>query len=282
MDRIRDILLYVAAAFAMLSFACAVYQAMNEKLASAGVLAAISVACTLLVFFPKLEVFKAFGIEARLSKTLDRAEEILGKLQRLSIISARTSYMTMAWGNRMGTPSAKDKQTVLDDVDKQLADLNVTPQERREITRPYVQLIGFDFYTLFVRMLDRYLTWKNGDSIRVLNTNHTDEAKKMVEMLSVRGSDWRRVALGDTIYVRLTTYKFADELQRVMPTEWLDERERKAVDGLRAQMVRMFEDCERKGGYTTEAANFYDRYHDLGGYDEKIQELFGVNPSEGK
>jgi hypothetical protein len=35
MDRIRDILLYVAAAFAMLSFACAVYQAMNEKLQSA-------------------------------------------------------------------------------------------------------------------------------------------------------------------------------------------------------------------------------------------------------
>jgi hypothetical protein len=105
MDRIRDILLYVVAAFAMLSFACAVYQAMNEKVGSALALAGLAVACTLLVFFPRLEVFKAYGVEARLSQTLDRAEEILQKLQRLSVISARTSYMTMAWGNRMGTPN---------------------------------------------------------------------------------------------------------------------------------------------------------------------------------
>jgi hypothetical protein len=98
MDRIRDILLYVAAAFAMLSFACAIYQGMNEKNGSAAVLGGIAVASTLLVFFPRLEVFKAFGVEARLSQTLDRAQEILQELQRLSIISARTSYMTMAWG----------------------------------------------------------------------------------------------------------------------------------------------------------------------------------------
>jgi len=66
MDRIRDILLYVVAAFAMLSFACAVYQAMNEKNGSAAALGGIAVAATLLVFFPRLEVFKAFGVEARL------------------------------------------------------------------------------------------------------------------------------------------------------------------------------------------------------------------------
>ena len=65
MDRVRDILLYVVAAFAMFSFACSVYQAMNERNTSAGILAAIAVAGTLLVFFPRLELFKAFGIEAR-------------------------------------------------------------------------------------------------------------------------------------------------------------------------------------------------------------------------
>jgi hypothetical protein len=280
MDRIRDILLYVAAAFAMLSFACAVYQAMNDKLTSAGVLAAISVACTLLVFFPKLEMFKAFGVEARLSKTLDRAEEILQKLQRLSIISARTSYMTMAWGNRMGTPSAKDKQAVLDEVDQQLADLKVSAQERDVLKRPYVQLIGFDFFMLFTRVFDRYASWKNDELIRQLNANHNEKTKKAFESFSLSRDEWRRVALGDSLFERLTSYKFAEELQRAMPTGWLDERERKAAQSFGTQMVRMFEECERKGGYTPEAADFYDRYHDLGGYDEKIKELFGVNPSE--
>jgi hypothetical protein len=65
-----------------------------------------------------------------------------------------------------------------------------------------------------------------------------------------------------------------------MPTSWLDEREQRATEAFTAQVVRMVEECEKKGGYTTEAADFYDRYHDLGGYDEKIKELLGVNASE--
>ena len=280
MDRIREILLYVAAAFAMLSFACAVYQAMNKEPASAGILAAIAIVCTLLVFFPQLEMIKAFGIEARLSKTLDRAEEILGKLQRLSTISARTSYMAMAWGNRMGSPSAKDKQAVLDEVDQQLADLKVSTEERDALKRPYVQLIGFDFFMLFTRVFDRYASWKNDELLRQLNANHNEETKKAFESFSQKRDEWRRTALGDGLFGRLTSYKFAEEIQRVMPTGWLDERERKAAESFSTQMVRMFEECKKKGGYTLEAADFYDRYHDLGGYDAKIKDLFGVDPSE--
>ena len=279
MDRIRDILLYVVAAFAMLSLACAVYQAMNEKQWSAGVLGALAVACTFLVFFPRLEVFKAFGVEARLSQTLDRAQEILQELQRLSVISARTSYMTMAWGNRMGTPAAKDKQAVLDEVDRQLADLNVSAEERRALQRPYVQLIGFDFYMLFTRLLDRYGGWKGDDLLKQLNANNTEETRRAREAFSKAFSEWRKRALGNNVYGRRNVYKFDEEITRVAPDDWLDERERKAAAVLRAQMVRMFADCETKGGYTAEAAQFYDRYQDLGGSDQKIEELFGVNPS---
>jgi hypothetical protein len=280
MDRIRDILLYMVAAFAMLSFACAVYQAMNEKHGSAGILGALAVACTFLVFFPRLEVFKAFGVEARLSQTLDRAQEILQELQRLSIISARTSYMTVSWGNRMGTPAAKEKQAVLDEVDSQLAALKVSREERTALQRPYVQLIGFDFYLLFTRLFDRYGAWKQGELLRQLSANHNEQTAQAREVFAKGLNEWRRRAIGNDVYGRLTTYKFEEEMQRAAPDDWLDERERKAAASLRAQMVRMFADCEKKGGYTAEAAEFYDRYHDLSGYDRKINEVFGVNPSE--
>jgi hypothetical protein len=280
MDRIRDILLYVVAAFAMLSFACAVYQAMNEKHWSAGILGGIAVACTFLVFFPRLEMFKAFGVEARLSQTLDRAQEILQELQRLSVITARTSYMTMAWGNRMGAPAARDKQAILDEVDRQLADLNVSRDERSALQRPYVKLIGFDFYRLFVGLLDRYGNWKADDLVRQLNANHTEQAVLARERFTKEQSDWRAKALGNDVYAKLATYKFEEEMSRAAPDGWLDDKERKAAETLRAHMVRMFDECEKKGGYTIEAAEFYDRYHDLGGYDKKIKELFGVNPSD--
>jgi hypothetical protein len=280
MERVRDIFLYFVAALAMFALLCAVYQAMNDKKGSALTLGTIFLVSALIVFIPKLDVLEAWGVKAVLNKTLDRAEEIIGRLQRLSVISARTSYMIMAWGNRMATPSAKEKQAVLDDVDKQLADLNVTPQQRAEITRPYIQLIGFDFYLFFTRMFDRYLSWKNTEMVRQLNANNTEETRASFERYQVKQAEWRKKALGDNVFERLNSYKFADELQRVMPTDWLDERERKSAESLRVQLVKMFEECERKGGYTAEAADFYDRYHDLRGYDEKIQELFGVNPSE--
>jgi len=280
MDRVRDIFLYFVAALAMFALLCAVYQAMNDKKGSAVTLAAIFFGCAMIVFIQKLDVLEIFGVKAQLNKTLDRAEEIIGKMKRLSEINARASYMTMAWGNRMGTPSAKEKQAILDEVDAQLTDLNVTPQERKAITRPYTQMIGWDFYMLYARIFDRYLNWKNNDLVRRLNANQTEENKKAVQEFPAKLSAWRSLAFADTLFGRLNTFKFADELKRVMPTTLLDEREQRAAKAFTAQLVRMAEECEKKGGYTTEAADFYDHYHDLGGYDEKIKELFGVDSSE--
>jgi hypothetical protein len=219
-------------------------------------------------------------LKAVLNKTLDRAEEIIGRLQRLSAISARTSYMTIAWGNRMGAPSAKEKQAVLDEVDNQLAELKVSTEEREQITRPYVQLIGHDFYSLYTGMLDRYLNWKHDDLMRQLQAKPSDGAREAVRSLSNKQSEWRTNALGNNAFTRLGTYKFAEELQRATPATWLDDTERKPVEQLSARLVRLFDDCKKKGGYTTEAAEFYDLYHDLGGHDKLIKELFGVNPSE--
>lgn len=280
MERVRDIFLYFVAALAMFALLCAVYQAMNDKKASAITLAAIFFVCAMIVFIPKLDVLEAWGVKAQLNKTLDRAEEIIGKMKRLSEINARASYMTMAWSNRMGTPSAKEKQAILDEVDAQLSDLNVTDQERQIITRPYVQMIGWDFYLLFTQVLDRYMTWKQDDLVRRLNANNTEENRRAVQEFPAKQSEWRSRALGDGAFERVSTFKLAEELQRATPNSWLDEREQRPTEAFKAQLVSLFEGCRRKGGYTPEAAEFYDRYHDVAGWDAKIKEMFGVNPSE--
>jgi hypothetical protein len=54
----------------------------------------------------------------------------------------------------------------------------------------------------------------------------------------------------------------------------------KAFEGFREQVSRLFSGCKKKGGFTVDGADFYDRYSDLGGWDLKIKEMFGVNPSE--
>jgi hypothetical protein len=92
MDRLREIFLYGVAALALFALLGAVYQAMNRQNGSGLTLGAIF-GRALIVFIP--QVLKAWGIEARLTKTLDRAEEFVGR--RLSAISAKATYMQMTW-----------------------------------------------------------------------------------------------------------------------------------------------------------------------------------------
>jgi hypothetical protein len=65
---------------------------------------------TLVVFLPQVELIKTLGVEARLRQTVSEALATLANLKRLAEISARASYLTIAWGNRLGTPSAKESR----------------------------------------------------------------------------------------------------------------------------------------------------------------------------
>jgi hypothetical protein len=51
MDRLKEIVSYFLAAMAMLSLLCAVYESMNQRLGSAGVLATIFVASAFAAVF---------------------------------------------------------------------------------------------------------------------------------------------------------------------------------------------------------------------------------------
>ena len=90
----------MCAALGTFTLILTVYQAAHGKLTSSAALGAAFVVCGLFVFIPQLKAFKVWGVEAELKETIDRAEEILGKLRRLSLISAKASYMSSAWSCR--------------------------------------------------------------------------------------------------------------------------------------------------------------------------------------
>jgi hypothetical protein len=159
MDRLKEIISYFLAAMAMLSLLCAVYESMNQRLGSAGVLAGIFVASAFLVYLPQLETFKAFGIEARMQKNLIEAKEILEKVRQASIASAKSAYLNFAWANRWGGMSPREKQRALDSVNEQLRAVGVKDEERQVIVKPYVELIGFDLYHTFYNSV-RSVLWR--------------------------------------------------------------------------------------------------------------------------
>ena len=54
--------------------------------------------------------------------------------------------------------------------------------------------------------------------------------------------------------------------------EWLTDKELAAFQRLKAEIVRLNADCEKKGGFTAEAAEFYDKYAE--DQKDKAQEVW--------
>jgi hypothetical protein len=160
-DKVRDIFSYFVAALSMFAFLGAVYQAFNNEKGSAAALGTLFLVGALIVFLPQVEFIKTLGVEAKLRQTVTEAVATLENLRRLSEISAKATYMQMAWGNRWGGPPAHDKQMILDEVDAQLAELKVPTSQRAEITTPFIRAIGFDFFYLFKNTIMSYAGLRN-------------------------------------------------------------------------------------------------------------------------
>jgi hypothetical protein len=263
MDRLRDVVLFVSGAMAIVSVILALYEGFNQRLPSAAFLGTLFVACTFMVFLPKLEVFKAFGVEAKLQQTVTEAMATLASLKRLAEISARASYLTIAWGNRFGAPPARERQAVLDQIDDQLVELKVSPQEMEIIQRPFVNMVRLDFFFLFNGTLQQYAGLLNEQLVANVRSSQDPNAASAVVM---RHSDlitaWTNRTRNDDVAADLDHKSLESILNNYMPKsgEWLAEKDLRVIEKFKDEIVRLNADCEKKGGYTSEAAAYYDKY----------------------
>ena len=104
MEKLRAIYVFVCFALGVAALILCVFQAWNGKIGSASALGAVFV--SLFRFLSQIKTFRVWEVQVELRETLERAEEIIGRVRKLASISARASYLTIAWGNRMGTPPA--------------------------------------------------------------------------------------------------------------------------------------------------------------------------------
>ena len=277
MEKLRDIFVFICFIGGASALILGLYQAWNDKLLSALGLGIGFVLCAAFLFLSQVKTLKLWELQVELHHTLDQAKEVMASLQRLSIVSAKSTYMQMAWGNRMGSPTAVEKQAMLDEVDNQLIELKVRPEERRALTETYVRLIGFDFYMMYARTLERYFQFKQQQMTSEVIKNSESQLRAELERWKTGRPSWRP---NYSLFTIVGVFSFEDEIRRITPEGWLSEQDQRAVNAYRDRLLSIFKGVQAKGGYTKEAAEFYDKYHDLGGQDKKIIELFGFNPSE--
>ncbi|MGB3044952.1 MAG: hypothetical protein WBB98_17400 [Xanthobacteraceae bacterium] len=279
LDRLRDIVLFVAGILAISALIMAAYEGFNQRIASALFLGTLGVTCTFMTFMPKIEVFKVWGMEAKLQQTVTEAVATLASLRRLSAISARASYLTIAWGNRMGTPPAKVRQAVLDDIDSQLADLKIAPAEREVIVRPWTQMIRVDFFFVFTRVVREFATLKASDLTAKIHATQNQEDHDASNRHSELITPWFKQNENIKPLERLEADSLSVVLDEYMPKsgEWLSDRELATIEVFKREIIRLSDDCDRKGGYTGEAAEYYDSLSEH--QAEKAKELWAASRS---
>src|SRR5713226_6412962 len=230
MERMKDLLSFFIAAMAMVALLCAIYEAMNQRNASALTLLPIFLLATLLFYLPRLETLSALGISVKLQSTLDRAEEIIERLKKLAEVNAKVTYMTIAWGNRMGSPKAIDKQRVLDEMYAQLVALNVADAERRQIAKPLVAMIGVDLYNFYSQVMERIVFWKDIAENRAVSANPSPETRAEYQKFGASVAEWRRLNAGKGPGRELDSYDLNAYLVRDTPVEILNDMQKASAE----------------------------------------------------
>jgi hypothetical protein len=266
---------YLFALAAVICFVLAIIFVFKDKIKSATLLATVFFVCVILGYFPQLDSIAAFSINVKLHNNLERAEEILKKLRDLAALNAKSSYFALTWNNRWGTPSAKDKQTILDEIDQQLTALNVSAEDRHAMTQQYVQLIGVDLYGIFSSVIDRYIQWKEYHLHR-----GTPSEIAEAQQFTISVGKWRETAYIDGSISKFSDHDLKSHLQRAMSTDVFDADAKVQAEQFADEIVQLYAGCKAKGGYTKEAAQFVDTYGFVGGglagTDKKLKEVFGV------
>jgi hypothetical protein len=176
--------------------------------------------------------------------------------------------LTIAWGNRLGTPPAREKQAVLDEIDNQLAELKVSHEELAVIQRPFVKMVRLDFFFLFQGVLSKYAAILNTKLVDDIHAAKDDPSAanaaemRHSELITAWTKRTRRDDPNTDPSADLEKESLEDLLNEYMPRrgEWLSDKELVVMQKFKAEIVRLNADCEKKGGYTPEAVTYYDRY----------------------
>ncbi|WP_108523243.1 hypothetical protein [Bradyrhizobium algeriense] len=256
-EKVQNIVTYSAGAVAVFSIIGALYQAMSREGGSVAPVLGVFLAACVIVFLPLISQFSFFGLETRMRDKVLEVQAIEDRIRKIAAINARVTYMSIAWANRMGSPSAKEKQTLLDDVDKQIREFKVTEEERLRIVQPVVNMLKYDFFLDYRQIIYDYAGIRYG----ILVENARNEAPETRELRDAHsdgmGKYNKRVDISE-VWRRLDSFNFGEELNTLTPTEWLNDDEKVVANEFRNKLVRIVAECEKKGGYTSEAAQLQD------------------------
>lgn len=232
--------------------------------------------CALLAYVPQLDSIKSGFVDAKFNRTLNQANDIIARLTGMAVTSAKVGYTTLAWGGRMASPYAKDKQSILDEIDRQLIDLKVSNTDRREISKIFVNLVGVDLFLIYRGVMEQVVQEKVRQAQDKLTKEQNPEHQAAYEGAVHQSENWHS-DLDRPYFVE--SFVLSDHLS--IPSKMLDDREFGITKGFKDELVAMFNESAKKNGYSDQTAALVDKYRDETELAKKSREMFGATFQSG-
>jgi hypothetical protein len=219
-----------------------------------------------------MEYFKALGVEAKWQARLDQADDILRKLKRSAMASARLTYLTFGWGSRLSGPTQRMKQDVLDETDAVLVALGATPDDLANLKDDYLFFAALDLCNLFEAIVRRNIS----DNIASLNR----QVRELESDANPRAAELRTTVqeLQDAnkhfdSFHELRTVPFRTHCLSGIP-DALPNKDKVILEQFAERLSGLVEDCKRDGRVNDVAAALIDK-HSQEARDNLYRELFG-------
>lgn len=234
--------------------------------------------CVVLAYVPRLESIKGGKVDAKFARTVGEAKDLVSTLTEMARINALATYTNLAWIGRMGAPYARDKQRILEQVDNQLDELKISANDRREISRKFIQLVAVDLGNVFHRSIETGVNLKYSKfaaaAQSAMQKDPNDPSKEKLEKLAADINEWRSVIY--TPYL-VEDYDLTVRMDRLASPKLLDERQLKEARNFAQKISLLFNASREKGNYTSETASFLDSFLTDDDIKKKVIEIFALS-----
>lgn len=257
---------YMFSGAAAICFFFTAYFSLNDHLATATLYSGLFVVCVIFSYFPYLDSIKAFSIDVKLKRNISRAESIITSIRALSTTNAKVAFTIAAYSGRGPCITIIEKQQLIDTINKQLNDIIITDVERREVSRPYVTMIGYELYSIFSRAIRTAVGTYNQTNAEDKYQEHYNQwILKWYSLSSVDNNGHVRY---DVVAPHLDSdnslYQYMAECIDHSTLAFVNKQRLSAMECLAKEICSIYRGCIDKCGYSEKAATFIMRYGSSG------------------
>lgn len=274
----RTTSLLYGAAIAM-AFALAVYSLYLNRTASASVAVAFMLALILIQQLPILESFEILTLKAKFRAQVDEAKSLLEHLRESAKVSARGTYLQLAYMNRLGDLGWGRKRALLNDIDRQLRNLNVPEDEVGAFKRPFLNMLTLDlariFETTAIERLQQYRKEANRVHHERFKAGQPIRAGDASYAASI---EWQRTFTAQRLGLDDPLGRTDFDRIRGLLVSWLETLpvstdDRLALGRVLDEVATLAEASWAQGSVTAETEAYLDRYRGNDEPQDRLEEL---------